>query len=44
VSKRDVMCYNNGSRVYRTAFGAENMAKLMIGLRVYYVVDLFEEN
>jgi hypothetical protein len=44
VSKRDAMCYNNGSKVYRTVFGAENMAKLMIGLKVCYVLDLFEEN
>jgi hypothetical protein len=43
VSKRDAMCYNNGSKAYKTVFCAENMAKLMIGLKVCYIVDLFEE-
>jgi hypothetical protein len=44
VTKRDAMCYNNGSTIYRTKFCAENMAKCMMGLKVCYVVDLFEEN
>jgi hypothetical protein len=42
VSKSDAICYNNASTVYRTVFCAENMAKSMIGLRVCYVVNLFE--
>lgn len=43
VTKRDAMCFNNGSSMYRTLFCAENMAKLMMGLKVCYIVDLFEE-
>jgi hypothetical protein len=44
VTKRDAMCYNNGSTTYRTKFCAENMAKCMMGLKVCYVVNMFEEN
>jgi hypothetical protein len=44
VTKRDAMCYNNDSTTYRTKFCAENMAKCMMGLKMCYVVDLFEEN
>ena len=42
VLKREAICFNNGSKIYRTVFCAENMAKMMIGLSVCYVVDLFE--
>ena len=44
VTKSAALCFNNGSVIYRTVFCAENMAKLMIGLCVCYVVDLFEED
>jgi hypothetical protein len=44
VTKSAALCFNNGSVIYRTVFCAENMAKLMIGLSVCYVVDLFEED
>ena len=44
VTKSAALYFNNGSVIYRTVFCAENMAKLMIGLSVCYVVDLFEED
>jgi hypothetical protein len=44
VTKRDAMCYNNGSATYRAKFCVENLSKCMMGLKVCFVINLFEEN